>query len=130
MENFKQPIFNFCRRIGKKFLSNIGVSSKQILFLKNFPLKFYYFLFSLSYFLYFYYIKKLFKKQISVFNVKKFFSFNFHIENLIDSIFEICRKRMLNFCNNYVTIILQLCYKIVTKVISLLSYHCRRSQTH
>ena len=44
MENFKQPIFNFCRRIGKKFLSNIGVSSKQILFLKNFSIKFYYFL--------------------------------------------------------------------------------------
>ena len=38
IENFKQPIFNFCRRIGKKFLSNIGVSSKQNSFLKNFSL--------------------------------------------------------------------------------------------
>ena len=137
MENFKQPIFNFCRRIGKKFLSNIGVSSKQILFLKNFSFNFL--------FLYFYYIKKLRFRQMNIRSFGKNFLFvQLHIEKSKDSILIFCRRKFFpkveNFllekfflpisilkipnirfqifvalkCYNYITEMLQLYYNYVT----------------
>ena len=113
MENFKQPIFNFCRRIGKKFLSNIGVSSKQISFLKNFSIKFYYFLLVYPIF-YTLIISKFSFLNKYCFTPQKFFLPKSYMKISNTRFLKFVALKMLNFCNKNVTIILQKCYKIVT----------------
>lgn len=143
IENFKQPIFNFCRRIGKKFLSNIGVSSKQNSFLKDFSLiSFFYTLIILKIF----YLRnpigkfqttdfkflpqKIFPKAEN-FSINKIFSSEPLTENSKHPIFKICRiKNYKQFyclsiaasrkCKIFVTIMLQKCNKRIRYLLNFI----------